>query len=182
EDEVARPDLDAVQSQVGTARRTGEPPSPPELRKTPSLARATFSAMTIHPKWGLVSVALFLFSALTGALGAISGWIWGPLVASLQDGQTPTALTAALVTSLMLSPLMLAEAFRRYPRWWISVMLRVRTSVLAGQTAQHRLDRTPPGEVVARTMDADRLARYSDRWIDFVNGFLIACVTALVAQ
>jgi ABC-type multidrug transport system fused ATPase/permease subunit len=31
-------------------------------------------------------------------------------------------------------------------------------------------------------MDADRLARYSDRWIDFVNGFIIAGVTALVAQ
>ncbi|WP_243057314.1 ABC transporter ATP-binding protein [Nocardioides sp. SR21] len=182
EDEVLRPADEAVRGQVGTVRRTGEVPPPPQLRDAPSLSRATFSAMTIEPKWGLVSVVLFLFSALTGALGAVSAWIWGHLVASLQDGQTPTGLTAALVFSLMLSPLLLAEAFRRYPRWWISVMLRVRTSVLAGQTSQHRLERTPPGEVVARTMDADRLARYSDRWIDFVNGFLIAGVTALVAQ
>ena len=42
--------------------------------------------------------------------------------------------------------------------------------------------RTPPGEVVARTMDADRLARYTDRWVDFVNGLVIAAVTALIAR
>ena len=42
-----------------------------------------------------------------------------------------------------------------------------------GRRAQHRLERTPPGEVVARTMDADRLARYADRWVDFVNGLVI---------
>lgn len=30
-------------------------------------------------------------------------------------------------------------------------------------------------------MDADRLARYTDRWVDFVNGLIIASVTALLA-
>ena len=31
-------------------------------------------------------------------------------------------------------------------------------------------------------MDADRLARYTDRWVDFVNGLVIAVVTALIAR
>ena len=31
-------------------------------------------------------------------------------------------------------------------------------------------------------MDADRLARYTDRWVDFVNGLIIAVVTALIAR
>jgi ABC-type multidrug transport system fused ATPase/permease subunit len=31
-------------------------------------------------------------------------------------------------------------------------------------------------------MDADRLARYTDRWVDFVNGLIIAAVTALIAR
>jgi ABC-type multidrug transport system fused ATPase/permease subunit len=53
--------------------------------------------------------------------------------------------------------------------------------VLVGQTGQRRLERTPPGEVVARAMDADRLARYADRWVDFVNGLAIAAVTAVAA-
>ena len=54
-------------------------------------------------------------------------------------------------------------------------------AVLYGQTGQRRLARTPPGEVVARSMDADRYARYADRWVDFVNGLIIAGVTALLA-
>jgi ABC-type multidrug transport system fused ATPase/permease subunit len=174
--------LETVAAQVGTARRMGEPPAAPELAPVPSLARATLSALLIEPHWGVVAIGLFLFSALTGAFGVLTGWAWGHLVETLQRDGDPTRLTIALVASLLVSPLLLAAAIRRYPRWWIAVMLRVRTSVLAGQTEQHRLHRTPPGEVVARTMDADRIARYADRWVDFVNGLLIAAVTAIVAQ
>ncbi|MFC7494876.1 MULTISPECIES: ATP-binding cassette domain-containing protein [unclassified Nocardioides] len=168
--------------QVGTARRTGEPPAPPEMAPVPGLARATLRAMFIEPHWGAVAIVLFLVSALTGAFGVVTGWAWGHLVETLQEGGDPTRLTVALVASLLVSPLLLAEAIRRYPRWWVAVMLRVRTTVLAGQTEQHRLHRTPPGEVVARTMDADRLARYADRWVDFVNGLAIAVITAVLAQ
>ena len=175
-------DTTLATGRVGTARRTGAPPPAPRLEDVPGLARATASALRIEPQWGLVSVGLFLAAALSGAFGAVTGWIWGHLVVALQHGESPVALTAALVVSLLLSPLLLAESFRRYPRWWVSVMLRVRSAVLVGQTAQHRLERTPPGEVVARTMDADRLARYADRWVDFVNGLAIAAVTAVAAR
>ncbi|MBB3040505.1 ATP-binding cassette domain-containing protein [Nocardioides soli] len=168
--------------QVGTARRTGEPPAAPALKPVPGLARSTLRALLIEPRWGAVSIVLFLVSALTGAFGVFTGWAWGHLVETLQEDGDPTRLTVALVASLIVSPLLLAEAIRRYPRWWIAVMLRVRTTVLAGQTEQHRLRRTPPGEVVARTMDADRLARYADRWVDFVSGLVVAVVTALLAQ
>ena len=168
--------------QVGTARRAGKRPAPPRVDDVPGLARATVSALLVEPAWGLVSVGLFLGAALSGAFGAVTGWIWGHLVVALQDGDSPLVFTVALVVSLLVSPLLLAESFRRYPRWWVSVMLRVRSAVLVGQTAQHRLERTPPGEVVARAMDADRLARYADRWVDFVNGLVIVAVTALAAQ
>ena len=70
----------------------------------------------------------------------------------------------------MIGPLLLSQAFWTYPHWWVEVRMRVRAAVLAGQTDQRRLVRTPPGEVVARAMDADRIARYTDRWVDFVNG------------
>ena len=181
-DAVLPPDGGAAGGAVGTARRTGAPPPAPRLRAVPGRPRATLSALLVEPRWGLVGMVLFLASALCGAFGAVTGWIWGHLVVALHDGHSPVALTVALVASLMVSPLLLAEAFRRYPRWWISVMLRVRASVLSGQTDQHRLERTPPGEVVARAMDADRLARYADRWVDFVNGLAIVAVTAVVAQ
>ena len=183
-EEPLEPEVVAVAAgdQVGTARRTGEPPAPPHIAPVPSLTRATTSVLLIEPHWGLVSIVLFLASAVSGAFGALTGWIWGHLVVALQAGETPVELTAALVVSLLVSPLFLAEAFRRYPRWWISVMLRVRSAVLVGQTAQHRLERTPPGEAVARTMDADRLARYADRWVDLAMGLAIAGLTAVLAQ
>jgi ABC-type transport system involved in cytochrome bd biosynthesis fused ATPase/permease subunit len=81
----------------------------------------------------------------------------------------------------MVGPLLLSQAFWTYPHWWVEVRMRVRAAVLAGQTDQRRLVRTPPGEVVARAMDADRIARYTDRWVDFVNGLLVASLTALIA-
>lgn len=183
EDDRAAPvETSTEPGQVGTARRVGEPPAGPELEPVPSLTRATWSALFIEPQWGALSIFIFLASALTGAFGAVTGWIWGHLVVALQRGETPTMLTMYVAVSLVVSPLLLAEAIRLYPRWWIAVMLRVRMSVLAGQTAQHRLSRTPPGEVVARTMDADRIARYADRWVDFVNGLAIAAITAILAQ
>lgn len=171
-----------VAVRVGTARRAVAPPDPPAIAPVPSLTRATLSALLVEPQWGMLSIAIFLASALCGAFGALTGWLWGNLVVALQEGREPTELAVAVVVSLLAAPLLLAWAIQLYPRWWIAVMLRVRTSVLAGQTAQRRLERTPPGEVVARTMDADRLARYADRWVDFGNGLAIAAVTALVAQ
>lgn len=174
-------DHDVEPGVVGTRRRTGPPPPTPELEPLPSLARATKNALFVEPRWGLAGMAIFLVTALTGAFGAITGWLWGHAVSELQHGQRPVTLVVLLMVSLIGSPLLLAVAIRRYPQWWISVMLRARTRVLHGQTATHRLERTPPGEVVARTMDADRLARYADRWVDFLNGLVIALVTALVA-
>src|SRR5829696_3353074 len=139
---------------IGSVRRSTTPPPRPEVAPPPSLTRATWSALTIEPRWGLFGMGLFLLSALTGAFGALTGWVWGLAVTALQDGRTPVWLTVALVASLLVSPLLLSQA---------------------------RLERTPPGEVVARTMDADRLARYADRWVDFVNGLVIVAVTAVIA-
>jgi ABC-type multidrug transport system fused ATPase/permease subunit len=166
---------------VGTQRRTTTRPPLPDLQPLPGLAAATKNALFIEPQWGLYGMALFLVCALTGAFGALTGWLWGHIVSDLQHGEHPFPLLALLVVSLVGSPVLLAVAIRRYPQWWIAVMLRARTRVLHGQTTTHRLERTPPGEIVARTMDADRLARYADRWVDFLNGLAIAVVTAVVA-
>jgi len=166
---------------VGTQRRTGTPPPPPAMLPLPGLARATRDALFIEPQWGLLGMGLFLVCALTGAFGALTGYLWGHIVADLQQGGRPLGLTAVLVVSLVGSPAVLSIAIRCYPQWWVAVMLRARTRVLYGQTGAHRLERTPPGEVVARTMDADRMARYADRWVDFINGLAIAVVTAVVA-
>ncbi|KQY64701.1 MULTISPECIES: ATP-binding cassette domain-containing protein [unclassified Nocardioides] len=166
---------------VGGRRRTGTPPPVREVGNGPSLAKGIFHALLVRPSWGIAGAVLFLMVSVIGAQGAVTGLVWGHIVEDLQDGDTPGLLSVALVACLLAMPFMLADAFWRYPRWWIEVMLRTRMSVLHGQTAQERLVRTPPGEVVARSMDADRYARYADRWVDFINGMLIAAFTALLA-
>ncbi|GAA5032051.1 ATP-binding cassette domain-containing protein [Terrabacter aeriphilus] len=167
---------------IGSVRRSTVPPPPPSLAPTPSLARQVLHAVRIQPQWGLLGASLFLVASVTGAFGAVTGWFWGLVVTDLQQGRNPGWRLAALVVSLVAGPLVLSQAFRSYPHWWVEVRLRVRAAVLAGQTAQRRLERTPAGEVVARTMDADRLARYTDRWVDFVNGLVVAAMTALIAR
>jgi ABC-type multidrug transport system fused ATPase/permease subunit len=173
---------DETGTQLGSARRVGDPPPVVDRGSGPSLARGAAHALTIHPQWGLLGAGLFLVQAVLGAFGALTGLVWGRLVESLQHGGTPVVGTVLLTASLLATPLLLSFAMLVYPRWWTQVLLRVRLNVLLGQTMQQRLPRTPPGEVVARTMDADRYVRYADRWVDFVNGLAIVAVTAAAAR
>ncbi|HEX2893483.1 MAG TPA: ATP-binding cassette domain-containing protein [Marmoricola sp.] len=170
-----------VRHGVGGRRRSGPPPELADVGTGPTLGRGIAHALSVRPWWGVMGAAMFLLASLTGAQGAVTGLLWGRVVEDLQHGGTPTWLTGAVVVSMLVAPLALANAFWRYPRWWVEVMLRARMAVLHGQTRQRRLARTPPGEVVARSMDADRYARYADRWVDFVNGLIIASITAVLA-
>ncbi|GAA1565779.1 ATP-binding cassette domain-containing protein [Kribbella hippodromi] len=165
---------------VGGRRRIGEPPAKAEVGTGPSLARGVAHALLIRPGWSMIGALLFLLAALTGAQGAVTGLVWGQVVEALQHGRAPWWLAVALVATLLAAPLLFAGGLRRYPRRAAEVMLRTRMAVLFGQTGQRRLPRTPPGEVVARSMDADRIIAYGDRWIDFINAMVIVGVTALL--
>ncbi|MGN6414457.1 ATP-binding cassette domain-containing protein [Flexivirga sp.] len=166
--------------QVGGRRRSGPAPENVDPGHGPSLARGVAHALRITPRWGATAIGLFFGSALLGSLGAVTGLVWGNAVEDLKNGHTPTTLGVLLVVSLLAGPVMLSEAIRRYPRWWVEVLLRTRMSVLIGQTRGHRLAKTPPGEVMGRALDSDRFAMYADRWVDFINGLLIAVVTAVI--
>ncbi len=180
----ADPASEPTATAVAGARRAGPPPELPDPGHGPSLTRGILSALLVRPRWGVWPAVLFLVSALGGAFGAGTGFVWGRLVERLQADAawdpTTVVLTGLTAASVLVAPFVLVAAMRRYPRWWIEVMLRVRMSVLLGQTRQHRLERTPAGEVVARSMDADRYALYADRWVDFLNGLGIVVVTALL--
>lgn len=167
---------------VGTRRRTGTPPELSEPGDGPSLARGILHVLLVRPQWGVVGAALFLVSALAAAQGALTGFLWGRTVEALQAGELSWALLAGLVLLMLISPLALGRAIYLYPSWWVENLLRVRMRVMYGQTRQHRLPTTPAGEIVARAMDADRYVMYADRWVDFVNGLIIAAVTALVSR
>lgn len=166
---------------VGGRRRAGTPPDLPELGTGPSLARGVLHALFVRPKWGLFGAVLFLLASLVAAQGAVTGFLWGRTVERVGTGELPVNLLVALAVLLLMQPLFISRALGVYPRWWVEVLLRIRMSVMHGQTRQYRLPATPPGEVVARSMDADRFVRYADRWVDFVNGLAIVAVTALIS-
>lgn len=167
---------------IGASRRRVEAPAARDPGDGPSLARGTWHAIRVRPEWGLLAVALFLGFALTGSLGALTGLAWGRTVQALRDGSPTLPWLVASVVAIILGPLLFSAGLLRYPRWWIEVMMRVRMAVLVGQTADRRLERVPPGEIVARALDADRFARYADRWVDVVNGLCIVVITAVVAE
>jgi ABC-type multidrug transport system fused ATPase/permease subunit len=166
---------------VGGRRRAGTPPDLTPPGDGPSLARGVVHALFIRPKWGLFGALLFLLASLVAAQGALTGFLWGRTVEQVGTGELPVDLLVALAVLLLLQPLFISRALGVYPRWWVEVLLRIRMSVMHGQTRQYRLPATPPGEVVARSMDADRFVRYADRWVDFVNGLAIVAVTALIS-
>jgi ATP-binding cassette subfamily B protein len=172
----------STSTSVGTARRAGDARAEQQVPDGPSLTRHTLAMLRMHPQWGIAGGLLFLVSSLVGAFGALTGYVWGDVVEQLQQGGRPLRETAVLAAVLLVAPVLLALAFRLYPQWWIAVLLRVRLAVLRGQTMQHRLPRTPAGEVVGRALDADRFVRYADRWVDLVNGLVVVAVTALAAQ
>ncbi|WP_338751193.1 ABC transporter ATP-binding protein [Janibacter alittae] len=181
EEPVVHATPDDAGSPTGGRRRNHGPVTVRDVGDGPSLGRGILHALLVRPAWGLFGASLFLIGSLAGAQGAVTGLLWGLIVERLERGEPVGWLTTGLVAALVLTPLVLAQAFVTYPRWWVEVMLRTRVSVLHGQTMQTRLPRTPPGEVVARSMDADRYARYADRWIDFVNGLLVTALTSLLA-
>ncbi len=166
---------------LGGRRRTGPPPGLPDPGTGPGLARGIAHALRVTPRWGIAGGLLFLVASLIAAQGAVTGYLWGHAVEGLRTGGRPVGLLAALVVVLLLVAPCGALAFRLYPRWWIEVLLRVRMAVLVGQTRQHRLRRTPPGEVVARALDADRFVRYADRWVDLANGLVLVAVAAVLS-
>lgn len=148
----------------------------------PPLARTVARMIGVHRRWGLVGGAAFLVFSLIGAYGAVTGWLWGDVVAALGDGGRPWPAAAALALTLMCAPAVIALAFRTYPLWWTAVTLRLRLAVVRGQTRQHRLPRTPPGEVTARVLDSDRAVWYADRWVDVVTGGVVVVGTTVLGS
>ena len=185
--ELAAPDEtpsapDEAPSPIGGARRPGSPVTQAEVDSGPSLARGIARTVMMHPRWGLWGSALFLSTWLVGnSSNAITGYLWGHTVQALNGGGTPVLLTLAAGITIAVQPFLLAWAVRCYSPWWSACVLRIRMAVLAAQTQQHRLARTPPGEVVARLLDADRFLRYADRWNEVVTAVLIVLITSLLS-
>lgn len=173
---------DVAAVEIGAARRPGSPVAQVEADAGPGLARGIARMVLMYPRWGLFGSALFLATWLVGnSANAVTGYLWGHTVQTLDGGGTPVLLTIATGLTIAAQPFLLAWAVRSYSPWWSACVLRIRMAVLAAQTRQHRLARTPPGEVVARLLDADRFVQYADRWSELVTAMLVVVITSLLS-
>lgn len=167
---------------IGGTRRPGSPIEQAAADPEPGLAGGIVRTVLMHPRWGLFGSVLFLGTWLVGnSSNAVTGYLWGHTVQTLNSGGTPVLLTLATGITIAVQPFLLAWAVRCYSPWWSACVLRIRLAVLAAQTQQHRLARTPPGEVVARLLDADRFLRYADRWNEVITAMLIVVITSLLS-
>ena len=173
----APPAVATLASRAEQRVRPAVPPPP-----VPSLTRSVLAMLGAHRGWGLAGGVAFLLASLLGSFGAVTAALWGSLVSALQGGEVPWRTAALLAASVLLGPVTVALAFRTYPLWWSAVTLRLRLTILRGQTQQERLPRTPSGEVAARALDTDRLVIYADRWVDVITGVSAALVTAAVGR
>ncbi len=180
--QLPRPLARPFPANVATPRRSEAAPPEWDPGTGPRLSRAIRRVLCIHPRWGMAGAVLFLVSAVLGPYGVVTGLLWGKVVAGLAEGGEAGGATVGLALSLIAAPWVVFAAIPIYMRWWWAAHLRVRFSVLHGQTLQRRLVSTPPGEVVARAMDSDRFVHYADRWVDFINGVLVVILTIVLAQ
>ncbi|MEU0497692.1 ABC transporter ATP-binding protein [Mycobacterium sp. NPDC006124] len=180
-DEDAPPPVADDGAAVVATRRNGIAPESPDVDGGPSLARGIARMIRTHPTWGLLGASLFVLTGLVGATGAVSGFAWGHLVQGLSEGETPTLIAVSVVLCIVVEPLVLALALRRFLPWWSACALRIRMTVLQAQTRQHRLSGTPPGEVVSRVLDSDRFLHYADRWNDVVGGVVIVVIASFLS-
>ncbi|TGD84601.1 ABC transporter ATP-binding protein [Mycolicibacterium sp. CH28] len=178
----APPSVEEGTSPVSGTRRQGSPAVPAEVDAGPSLARGITRVVLAYPRWGLFGSVVFLLTWLVGnPANVVTGYFWGHTIQALQTGTTPVLLTLATVITIVVQPFLLAWAVRCYSPWWAACVLQIRMAVLAAQTRQRRLTRTPPGEVVTRLLDADRFLRYADRWNEVVSAVLIVAITSLLS-
>ena len=168
---------------IGGVRRRTAAPQQAEVADGPSLTRGVLSAFRHRPRWGLFGLLLFFLMAALSPQGLITNWLWGLIVDSLAAGlEEVWILVASLAgVSVLVMPVVFGLAVNLYPRWWVSCLTRHRTRVLGGQIGEPRLDPTPPGEVVARAMDGDRIQDYADRWGDLVSAAAVVLLSVLLS-
>ncbi|PWU49803.1 ABC transporter [Micromonospora globispora] len=168
--EVTRPAAVAVP-------KTDPPPlpAPPPARTLREILRLG----TNDPRYGLVSVGIFIVMTLLGLDGAVLPWLWAEVV----DGGSPwlpaLGIAAALLVVLPLPYL----TNLWFPQWWIRQMLRISLRLVHGQTGPRRVSGHTPAEVVAQGGDTDRVVQLADNLMDqFISLAIVITMTAVTGS
>ncbi|MFC0508553.1 ABC transporter ATP-binding protein [Micromonospora costi] len=157
--------------------RTDPPPLPP---LPPARTMREILRLAVNdPRFGLVSVALFVVMTLLGLDGSVLPWLWADVV----DGGDPwlpaIGIAAALLVVLPLPYL----TNLWFPQWWIRQMLRISLRLVHGQTGARRVSGHTPAEVVAQGGDTERVVQLADNLVDqFISLAIVVAMTAVTGS
>jgi ABC-type multidrug transport system fused ATPase/permease subunit len=150
-----------------------DPPPLPEPAPTRTL-REIIRLACNDPRFGLVSVGLFLVLTVLGLDGAALPWLWSDLV----DGSGSMFYPAVGITAaLLITAPMPYYTGRWFPEWWVRQMLRISTRLVYGQTGPRRVSAHTPAAVIAQGGDTERVVILADNVVDQT-----AVVTTIIAM
>ncbi|MEU1756850.1 ABC transporter ATP-binding protein [Micromonospora matsumotoense] len=172
---VDGPDRAGGSGRAAVAVPKGEPPPLPPLPPTRTMREILRLGMN-DPRFGLLSVALFMVITVLGLDGTVLPWLWADVV----DGGDPwlpaLGIAAALVVVLPLP----YWTNLRFPQWWVRQMLRMSLRLVHGQTGPRRTSRHTPAEVVAQSGDTERVVQLADNLMDQLIALLTMVTMTLV--
>ncbi|MEU0150683.1 ABC transporter ATP-binding protein [Micromonospora fulviviridis] len=173
-DEPAGPAEPATLPRQVAVPRTDPPPlpAPPPARTLREILRLG----TNDPRYGLVSVCLFIVMTLLGLDGSVLPWLWAEVIGGGDPWLPALGIVAALLVVLPLPYL----TNLWFPQWWIRQMLRISARLVHGQTGARRVSGHTPAEVVAQGGDTDRVVQLADNLMDQFISLAIVLTMTLV--
>ncbi|SCG36626.1 ATP-binding cassette domain-containing protein [Micromonospora inositola] len=150
------------------------PPAPPARTM-----REILRLGTNDPRYGLVSVCLFVVMTLLGLDGSVLPWLWADVVGGGDPWLPALGIVAALLVVLPLPYL----TNLWFPQWWIRQMLRISLRLVHGQTGARRASGHTPAEVVAQGGDTDRVVQLADNLMDqFISVAIVVTMTVVTGS
>ncbi|MEU4479579.1 ABC transporter ATP-binding protein [Micromonospora sp. NPDC023966] len=173
-DEPAEPAAATTAPRQVAVPRTDPPPlpDPPPARTLREILRLG----TNDPRYGLLSVCLFVVMTLLGLDGSVLPWLWAEVVGGGDPWLPALGIVAALLVVLPLPYL----TNLWFPQWWIRQMLRISARLVHGQTGARRVSGHTPAEVVAQGGDTDRVVQLADNLMDQFISLAIVITMTLV--
>lgn len=156
--------------------RTAETP-----RRT-SMVRAVWSTLRARPLGLLLPAVVWELTDYLTSTGLVVGWLWALLVVDLEHGFVPWLLACAILAAVVANTLLPFTVRLTSARWWADSRLRLRLSLLRGQTAQRRTVRDAPGEIAARAQEEYRLTGHTQAWREVLTAPLTLALLVVLSD
>ncbi|MCM0674537.1 ABC transporter ATP-binding protein/permease [Micromonospora phytophila] len=175
---VAVVDGDASAERRRSSPGATEPPDPTEssARSLREIVRLCLN----DPRYGLLSLSLFLLVVIVGLDGPVLPWLWADLVDGVGDPWLPAW---GIALGLLITVPVPYYTGYWFPQWWVRQMLRISLRLVHGQTGPRRVSGHTPAEVVAQGGDTERVVQLADNVMDqAVAVLLLVAMTAVTGS